>query len=136
MMAVPLQGRGSMAGHGETVLIAEDDNEARHAVAEVLRDAGYAVVEAANGAEALSYARQHEDIALIVLDMHMPVMDGWQFLAAAMHLPHLRATPTIVLSEVPPVHPDCHNLPVTAYCAKPFRFDFLTELVNGILVTN
>lgn len=119
---------------GQTVLIAEDDNEARRAIATMLRGAGYSVIEAANGAEALRYAHERPEIALIVLDMHMPVMDGWQFLAERTRDPHLRTTPTIVLSEVPAVHPDCHNLPVTAYCAKPFRFDFFAELVNGILV--
>jgi chemotaxis family two-component system sensor histidine kinase/response regulator PixL len=101
-----------------------------------LRDAGYTVVETENGAEALQQARTRGDVALIVLDMMMPVMDGWEFLAARREDPLLRATPTIVLSDVPAVHPACQDLPVTVYCAKPFRFDYLTELVRGILVAS
>jgi CheY-like chemotaxis protein len=119
-----------------TVLVAEDDVDARRAVAGVLRDAGYTVIEAANGAEALQQAQAHRDVDLIVLDMMMPVMDGWQFLAARMRDPQLRRTPTIVLSGVPVVDPACLDLPVTAYCGKPFQFDYLAALVHGILAAN
>jgi len=121
---------------GQTVLIAEDDADARTALAGLLRDSGYTVVEAANGADALTEAHRLPGLALIVLDMMMPIMDGWQFLAERVRDPQLRNTPTIVLSDLPPSHPDCYNLPVTVYCAKPFRFDYLAELVDSILVAN
>lgn len=119
---------------GQTVLIAEDDNQARRALADLLRGAGYTVLEARNGAEALVEAHRRPEVSLIVLDMMMPIMDGWAFLAARRRDPQLRHTPTIVLSDVPANHPDCQDLPVTVYCAKPFRFEYLAELVNGILV--
>jgi two-component system, NarL family, sensor histidine kinase EvgS len=60
------------------VLVVDDDSAVRRAVVRFLRTEGLTVVEAANGEEAL--ARLHEGgVSVIVLDLRMPVMDGWTF---------------------------------------------------------
>ena len=63
------------------ILVVEDDDAIRGLVSEVLRDDGYDVREATNGVEALDRLRE-ERPDLIVLDLMMPVMDGWAFVEA------------------------------------------------------
>ena len=60
------------------ILVVEDDDAIRELVSDVLRDDGYDVREATNGVEALGRIRE-ERPDLIVLDLMMPVMDGWTF---------------------------------------------------------
>jgi CheY-like chemotaxis protein len=72
-----------MEQHSESqkaVLIVEDNDLARQTVADLLRREGYQVVEAANGREALTCLRDGPRPDLILLDMLMPVLDGWLFL--------------------------------------------------------
>jgi CheY-like chemotaxis protein len=62
---------------GETILFVEDEDEVREALAGVMKDKGYAVLEASNGAEALEIAEEHEGrIDLLVTDIVMPKMGG------------------------------------------------------------
>jgi CheY-like chemotaxis protein len=63
-----------------TILVGEDNDVAREGLAVVLRRAGYRVVPAANGAEALRLLRGGPPVDLVLLDMLMPVLDGWHFL--------------------------------------------------------
>jgi CheY-like chemotaxis protein len=64
----------------QTVLVVEDDDATREALALELQDAGYGVAEAANGREALDYLADHAAPDVIVLDMMLPVLDGWRVL--------------------------------------------------------
>jgi CheY-like chemotaxis protein len=71
------QAAPSMAAHGETVLVAEDERAVRALASRILRKRGYQVLEASDGAEALEVARQHEgEINLLLTDIVMPVMGG------------------------------------------------------------
>ncbi|HYT92584.1 MAG TPA: response regulator [Gemmataceae bacterium] len=63
-----------------TLLVVEDNEVARERLAAILRRAGYEVALATNGQEALNYLDGHPPPALILLDMLMPVLDGWHFL--------------------------------------------------------
>jgi two-component system chemotaxis response regulator CheY len=60
----------------KTVLIVDDSKSIRNEVADALTPAGYAVIEAANGTEALACLSEHGDIVLVVLDVNMPGMNG------------------------------------------------------------
>jgi CheY-like chemotaxis protein len=71
------------------ILVVEDNEVSRAGLAAVLRRAGYGVVPACNGEEALAALRAGPPPGLILLDMLMPVLDGWHFLGR-LHLggPH------------------------------------------------
>jgi CheY-like chemotaxis protein len=72
------------AAAAPTVLVVDDDVDVREAIAEVVESAGYPVEVASNGLEALAYLHDHrEDRCLVLLDLMMPVMDGWTFLQLA-----------------------------------------------------
>jgi len=64
---------------GKTILVVEDDAPTREALAMILAAEGFAAVGAANGQEALSRLRGDIHADLILLDLMMPIMDGWQF---------------------------------------------------------
>jgi len=80
------------------VLIVDDDPVTRQALALLLNAEGYVVAEAADGAAALAKLRSGRPPQLVLLDLMMPVMDGWRFLAERQHLPALAAIPVLVLT--------------------------------------
>jgi CheY-like chemotaxis protein len=65
---------------GKTLLVVEDDNIVRQGLALLLRREGYDVIQAADGEEALALLGSGSDPDLILLDMLLPVLDGWHFL--------------------------------------------------------
>jgi CheY-like chemotaxis protein len=81
------------------VLVVDDDPEHRASVRDVLEDEGYAVAEAANGKEALDYLTDGRgEPALILLNLQMPVMTGWELLAARKRHTRLATIPVVVAS--------------------------------------
>ena len=64
------------------VLVVEDDPDIREVLIQILLDAGYEVTGTANGSEALQSLRDSPKFGLIILDLMMPVMNGWQFVDA------------------------------------------------------
>src|SRR5207248_2059822 len=86
---------------GRTVMVVEDDADVREAIAEVLSDCEYKPVHAANGAEALHRLRTAEvRPCVILLDMMMPTMDGWQFRAEQKSDPSVSDIPGVVRAFV------------------------------------
>src|SRR4051812_21719327 len=84
-----------------TILVVDDHDELRNAVAVLLEAEGYDVADAANGRDALKYlASAVPHVAAIVLDLAMPVMDGWQFLAMRRKHVSLSRIPTIVVTGI------------------------------------
>jgi CheY-like chemotaxis protein len=81
-----------------TILVVEDDDDIREVLREVLQDEGYAVRTAANGRAGLDSLGSEERPGLILLDLMMPVMSGWDFLAALRENPSLRSIPVLVVS--------------------------------------
>jgi CheY-like chemotaxis protein len=79
------------------VLVVEDDEAIRETLADVLQDGGYMVDGAVDGAEAIEQMeRRRPD--LVLLDLHMPGMDGWEFLAVKAARRGLADVPVLVLS--------------------------------------
>ena len=77
------------------VLVVEDDFDVLHAIATILEDAGYEVLCAANGAEALRKLGDRQgQCDLIFLDLLMPVMNGWDFATSKSRRPRSRASPS------------------------------------------
>jgi CheY-like chemotaxis protein len=80
------------------VLVVDDDLEIRHALVDILEDEQYSVMVAANGKEALELIENGPTPDVILLDVMMPVMDGWHFLSARLAHPHLVEVPIIIIS--------------------------------------
>src|SRR5262245_59526223 len=84
--------------HHGTVLVVEDDDGVREALQSALEDEGYRVATAKNGREALDHIVEKGRPCLILLDMMMPVMNGWDFLAALKSNQIAAGTPVLIVS--------------------------------------
>jgi CheY-like chemotaxis protein len=114
------------------ILVVEDDAAIRGLVTEVLRDDGYEVREAANGAEALAELEGHEP-DLIVLDLMMPVMDGWAFVEECRRKSRCAEVPIVVTSashDLPRTAERLRSYGVRTCLAKPFDVEGLLALVE------
>jgi CheY-like chemotaxis protein len=80
------------------ILIVEDDNVIRESLSEVLADEGYTVVTARHGGEALSLLKAGGLPCVILLDLMMPVMDGWELLEIMQQDATLSTIPVVVVS--------------------------------------
>ena len=89
---------GNDVGTKATILVIDDDDDIRAVLAMVLDEAGFRVVTAANGREALEHLREDPQPDVILLDLMMPEMDGYQFRAEQQRDPALRAIPTLIVT--------------------------------------
>src|SRR5580765_4465734 len=83
---------------GVKVLLVDDDYAILDGVSDFLECEGYGVVSASNGIDALNQLRSGLRVDAIVLDVMMPVMDGWDFRAEQLADPSLRGIPVVVIS--------------------------------------
>ena len=113
------------------VLIVEDDDDVRGAYAAFLEGAGYDVVEAADGAEALRELRTlPEEVCLILLDLFMPNMNGWAFRAEQLRDPRLASIPVVVVSADSRTDEKAAQLGAIGHLQKPINMDALVSLVG------
>ena len=119
-----------MALHHHRVLIVEDDGDCRVAVAEVLQSHGYSVTVAEDGQVALDRLRGGLDPCVILLDLMMPVKDGWQFRLEQLGDEALMAIPVIVMSGIGRVREKAQQLGVQDYLEKPVSPDHLFTLLE------
>jgi two-component system chemotaxis response regulator CheY len=87
-----------MSAGVQTVLVVEDNVDSREALMTLLRMSGYDPVGAADGAEALRLLREGYRPRVVLLDLWMPGMNGWEFREAQLRTPEFAAIPTIVLT--------------------------------------
>jgi CheY-like chemotaxis protein len=112
------------------VLVVDDDRAIRVTVQEILSDEGYAVRAVENGREALEVLRATEALpAIILLDLRMPVMDGWSFRQQQKADPRLAAIPVLVLSADGAMATRLAELDVAGALAKPLRLEALLSAV-------
>jgi CheY-like chemotaxis protein len=113
---------------GSTIVLIEDDEGIRDTMAALLEDEGYVVLQATNGAEGLERMRgAAESLCLVLLDLWMPVMNGWQLLAEMRADPRLQLVPVVVISaagEQPP------PFGAAAFLRKPVKLETLLEAVE------
>lgn len=83
---------------GRNVLVVEENIDAREAMAAFLEGEGYRVVGAANGREALVHLRTSLIFCMVLLDLGMPVMDGWEFRAQQLGEPAPASIPVVIVS--------------------------------------
>jgi CheY-like chemotaxis protein len=116
------------------ILLVEDDLALRDALSDVLADQGYSIDCASNGQEALDHLEHGLPPDLILLDLVMPVMDGWAFRDAQRRSPRLAAIPTLVLSaSYPPDSPRMRSLGAQAVLSKPIGMERLIGAVARFL---
>lgn len=108
------------------VLIVDDDIGALDALTDLLDSDGYAVAQARSGLEALEYLRSNPLPRLIILDLLMPKMDGWQFLEERKKDGKLAPIPVVVLTALGPSAAIDAN--VVLY--KPLNVDRLRRTVR------
>jgi CheY-like chemotaxis protein len=86
------------AAPGPTVMIVDDDDAIREALEDVLSDEGYRIIGMSDGQQALDYLNAQGAPAAILVDLWMPVMDGWKFLDALLEDTRFSRIPLIVLT--------------------------------------
>jgi CheY-like chemotaxis protein len=112
------------------ILIIEDDAEIREALKEILLFEGYSVESVKNGQEGIDYLRHSSPPFLILLDLMMPVMNGYQFLTHYQEDETLFKAPVIVLSADNTNPKKISSLPIKEFLKKPIELDHLLESVK------
>jgi len=111
------------------VLIIEDDDDLREMMDQLLTLEGYQPETASNGKEALDFLHGGGRPDLILLDLMMPVMDGWEFRRRQREDPQLSKLPVVILSALDQSR--ASELGGAAFLKKPLDFDRLLELVRS-----
>ena len=120
-----------MAEMQRRALVVEDDDDIRDVVSMLLTVLGFEVKDAANGQVALDTMRAGWIPTLIVLDLMMPVMNGWAFRAEQRKIPGAAKVPVIVLSARRPPFRDLDGeLQVAEILPKPFELDSFLAAVS------
>jgi len=114
-----------------SILVIDDDSAIRAMLSEVLGDEGYDVVSVANGQEALHELRQRNDLPqLILLDLMMPIMNGWTFLTHQQQDATLAAIPVVVISAGSMLQQQPLPHSPTSFLPKPVDVDLLLGMVK------
>jgi CheY-like chemotaxis protein len=118
-----------------SILLVDDDAEIREMLADMLRSQGFAIRTAANGRDALVELRDRERElpAMIVLDLMMPVMNGWEFREQQLSDPDLQGIPVVVVSAIAS---QANGLGCRAVLQKPVRLSALIAAVAACRVTS
>jgi CheY-like chemotaxis protein len=111
------------------VLVVEDEPYLCDLVADVLEVEGHRARKASNGVDALSRVAEQKP-QLILLDLMMPVMDGWEFLAVLRSNPEWKDIPIVIITAVYDVARTQRETGAKAVITKPFDIDQLAEVVR------
>ncbi|HEX5884112.1 MAG TPA: response regulator [Pyrinomonadaceae bacterium] len=116
------------------VLLVEDTEDNRFMMRRLLEMAGYRVVEATNGEEAVKIARA-ESPRLILMDLSLPVIDGLAATRLIRKLPDFRSTPIIAVSahDTLDFQSDALEAGCNSYITKPIDFNELEQLIAQML---
>src|SRR5687767_10569894 len=112
------------------ILLVEDDDDARASLAGVLANAGHEVTTASDGAQAIERMRSLQP-DVVLFDLVMPVMDGWQFRIEQKREPMLSRTPVIALSANDT--PQAKAVDADAFLAKPVQAQTLLRTIDEVL---
>ncbi len=121
-------------GTSPLILVADDDPEMVSIIDEALTYKGYRVVTAKNGKEALERV-ERDAPQLVLLDMKMPVMDGWAF-TKALREQHGRTIPIVVITAMEDSQLRADELGAEGELGKPFNMQQLFEVVEDMLAAS
>lgn len=114
------------------ILVVEDDRDIREFLTVLLQAEGYEVVTASNGSQARHHLESSSVPDLILLDLMMPELDGWNLREELSNSATLQDVPIIILSGLSNLHQEARALKVAAYFKKPFDMDDLIETIRTI----
>jgi CheY-like chemotaxis protein len=116
------------------VLVVDDYADSREALREMLEDLGHHVIEAANGQEALNFLIFHPEakVNLILLDLQMPVMNGWELLEVLRNYVRLARIPVLVVSAYTSTLPPEQQSYVAGCLQAPYEMPRLQAMVEAI----
>jgi CheY-like chemotaxis protein len=117
-----------MCAAAPLILVVDDDTAIRDSLSELLVDEGYQVAAVENGREALDYLRQRGLPCLILLDLMMPVMDGFEFIGAQQADPALADIPVVVITAAGEAK--AKSVRASQVLPKPLRADQLISAVK------
>jgi len=114
------------------VLIIDDDNRNIFALSAVLRARGYRCLSAAGGEEGIDLLKQDKEIAVVLMDMMMPGMDGYQAMDVMSKDPDLKEIPVIAVTAQAMLgdRERCLEAGAVGYVSKPINVDELTNLLT------
>lgn len=114
------------------ILIADDEERWRRLVGDFLRNEGFKVVEAANGRQAVELLKQEDDVALVILDIMMPIMDG---VAACQAIREFSSVPVIMVTAKTDEDSEVLGFVCGAdeYISKPLKFPVFIARVKALL---
>jgi signal transduction histidine kinase/CheY-like chemotaxis protein len=128
---LPLADEAVTRPNRATILVVDDDVSFRREMCEILEAEGFQVAAMSHGQEALEYLGAHPPPGLILLDLMMPVMDGWDFYAHLRMHPVLASVPTVIVSCVDKSRVEPALLEASGYLEKPFRLSQLIEVARA-----
>lgn len=117
----------------EHIVVVDDDGGSREIIVALLGRQGYQAQGFANGLEALDHLRSAPPPDLILLDLRMPVMDGWEFRVEQRQMPMLAETPVIAISGDSSAQ--AAAIDADHYLRKPFEADALLNAVRDVLAS-
>jgi CheY-like chemotaxis protein len=116
------------------ILLVDDDDGLRESIAEGLEDAGYTVIRASDGADALGHLRTSTLPSLVLLDLMMPGMNGWDLCEVMRGDPVLAEIPVVALTATAVMDPESmHLADVADWIAKPFDLQQVLEVIRPVL---
>jgi CheY-like chemotaxis protein len=110
------------------ILVVDDDTAIRDSLSDLLQDEGYEVAAVENGQEALEYLRRQQAPCLILLDLMMPVMDGFEFIGEQQADPALASIPVVVITAAGEAK--AKSVQASQVLPKPLRADQLMSAVR------
>lgn len=118
------------------VLIVDDSKVVRKILEETLTAAGYEVTEAENGEQALAFA-SHSQFDLLMTDLIMPVMDGYDLVKSLRKIDGYRFTPAIMLTSEQDVvkKKRCLEVGVSSWLTKPFQSEQVLQIIKIVTPT-
>jgi CheY-like chemotaxis protein len=114
---------------GHRVLVVDDNRSVREPLVTLLEGRGFSARGAGNGREALQILRDGFNACLILLDLTMPIMDGWTFRTVQRGEPKLAEIPIVVLTALTDPKKAAEELGAIAGFAKPLDLEHLVRLV-------
>lgn len=121
------------AGHAtHTVLVVDDEPAIRQLLDDLLSAEGHAVLSATDGRNALDQLQSGARPCVILLDLMMPLLDGWQTAEQLRRDPELRSIPFAVIAANPRYEADAYRIGAAAWLGKPVEISTLLETVDHL----